>query len=77
MNKQRRKEINKAHDLLDDAVIILELALSEEIDAKENLPENLQASSRGEEMENNISDLENALSSLEEADESLEGVIKK
>jgi hypothetical protein len=47
MNNDRRKEINKAIGLLQEALNILEVARDEEGDTYNNMPENLQSSERG------------------------------
>jgi len=73
MNKVRRKEIKRAVDLLDEAIGILTECRDEEYEAFESLPEGIQNSERGEQMqeyENTISEkvdeLEYAVSDLNE-----------
>lgn len=65
MNKQRRKEIAKAIDLIEQAREILEAVLDEEQEAFDNMPESLQCSERGETMEEYISTIEDFLDYLE------------
>ena len=65
MNKQRRKEIAKAIDLIEQAREILEAVLDEEQEAFDNMPESLQSSERGETMEEYISTIEDFLDYLE------------
>lgn len=66
MNNDRRKEINKAVSLLQEALSILENARDEEQDYYDNMPENLQGSDRGQTAEQAASNLDDACSSLEE-----------
>lgn len=51
MNKQRRKDLDRAHSLLIEAQDIINGVLSDEEDARENIPENLYYSERAEQME--------------------------
>lgn len=66
MNNNRRKEINKAVALLQEALSILETARDEEREYYDNMPENLQSSERGCAAEQAASYLDDACSSLEE-----------
>ena len=54
MNKTRRKRLAEAAELLEQARDILEEVKDEEQEAHDNLPESLQQSERGEEMESYI-----------------------
>ena len=65
MNKQRRNEIKKALDLIAEAAEILDIARDEEYDALNNLPESLQYSERGREMEEYINIIEDFLDNLD------------
>ncbi|GFI48317.1 hypothetical protein IMSAGC019_03644 [Lachnospiraceae bacterium] len=67
MNKQRRKQIEKAFELIGEAEDILESAKSEEQDAYDNLPENFQYGERGEEMQNYIEMLDESIGYLSDA----------
>ena len=58
MNKQRRKQIAAAIELIEQAQAILEEVIAEEQEAFDNLPEGIQASERGELMEEYIYTLE-------------------
>lgn len=51
MNAQRRKDIAKAIALIEEAIAILDNVAEEEREAFDNLPESLQYSERGEQME--------------------------
>ena len=66
MNNDRRKEINKAIALLQEALSILETARDEEGDYFNNMPENLQSSERGQKAEEAYGYLEDACCNLEE-----------
>jgi poly-gamma-glutamate capsule biosynthesis protein CapA/YwtB (metallophosphatase superfamily) len=67
MNNDRRKEINKAIGLLQEALSILEVARDEEGDTFNNMPENLQSSERGQKTEEAYGQLESACCVIEEA----------
>lgn len=67
MNNDRRKEINKAIGLLQEAFSILEIARDEEQEYYENMPENLQSSERYQKAEDAYNQLESACSLIEEA----------
>lgn len=75
MNAQRRKQIQKAIGLLSEARAILEEVTEEEQEAFDNMPDGLQASERGETMEENIYRLEEAVSAIEEQENEMEEVI--
>ena len=65
MNKQRRKEIAKAIDLIEQAREILEAVQEEEQEAFDNMPESIQNTERGETMEKYISTIEDFLDNLD------------
>jgi DNA repair ATPase RecN len=71
MNNERRKQIEEAQNLLDNAREILDLAANEEQDSFDNLPEGLQASERGERMEEIATQLADVVTILEDAFETL------
>lgn len=60
MNAARRKEIERAIDLLYQAKEIIENVRDDEQDAYDNMPESLQNSERGERMSENVDALDNA-----------------
>lgn len=66
MNNTRRKEIDKAIGMLEEAKSILENVASEERDAYDNMSENLKGGERGETMERCADALDEAVSSLDE-----------
>lgn len=69
MNKQRRNYITTALVYLEHALDIIETAKNEEEDAFYNLPEGIQESKRGEQMEEYISTLEEIFDNIEYAHE--------
>lgn len=58
MNKMRRERLDEAHSKLIEAYHIIEEVKDEEEQAFDNMPENLQGSERGEQMEEYIATLE-------------------
>lgn len=58
MNKMRRERLDEAHSKLIEAYYIIEKVKDEEEQAFDNMPENLQGSERGEQMEEYIATLE-------------------
>ena len=72
MNAQRRKMLGKVIDLMYEAQTLLEDVRDEEQEAFDNMPEGLQASSRGEAMEDAISTMDDIISNLEDAESELE-----
>lgn len=71
MNKARRKEIDKAIDLLLEARVILEQVQSDEEDAFDNMPEGIQMSERGEAMEENIGILDEITGTIGDVENAL------
>lgn len=65
MNKARRKELYRIICLIDEARERLELVRDEEQEAFDNMPEGLQMSERGEQMEEYIGIIEEMLDSLD------------
>jgi hypothetical protein len=72
MNKKQREQIEKWIDTINEIKEGVEYMQEEEQDKLDNMPENLQESECGEQMQNGIENLEAAASSLEEAIGSLE-----
>jgi len=75
MNKARRKELEKALKMLEDAKEIIGFVQEEEQEAFDNMNEGLQQTETGQTIEQKASELEEAASSLEDIVESLEEVI--
>lgn len=71
MNKKRRKEIENLREIISETKAKLQDLLDEEQQAFDNMPESIQESERGEEMQEIIEYMEAAIDSLEEATESL------
>ena len=74
MNNKQRKEIDKALGLLSQALSIIETLKDEEREKADNLTDALQATEKGQKIEEAASALENAHSSLEDVIGSLETV---
>lgn len=66
MNNPRRKELEKALELLGQARDIIETCYDEESDAFDNLPESIQESDRGEKMCENVETLCDVLNTLDD-----------
>ena len=72
MNNQRRKDIRKAIELMNEALAalenaksILETASEEEREAYENLPESIQYGERGDKMSENCDYIDNVVDSID------------
>lgn len=74
MNKQRRKRLGKAFDLVSEAMEILEDIKTEEQESYDNLPDNFQDGDKGEEMQNYIEMLEEASNYLDDANSVIEQI---
>ena len=72
MNNQKRKELNRATALLEEAREIIESVLDEEQDNYDNLTEGLQQTMRGQYMEEAIENMESAIDSIDDAIGALE-----
>ena len=75
MNNVRRKQIREAMELIHQAYEILSVVTEEEQDAFDNLPEGLQESEKGEQIEANVEELEDACDNLDETYETLAELI--
>ena len=67
MNRIRRREITGAIKLVEEARGILETVMEEEQEAYDNMPEGLQESEQGEQLEENVALLEGVVDQLETA----------
>lgn len=74
MNKERRKRISEIISEIEDIKAKLEDVKMDEEIAFDCMPENLQGSTRGEEMEEAMESMSDALEHLDEAIESLEEI---
>lgn len=75
MNKKRRNDLKQSVELLNSVIRIIDNALDEETESYENMPEGLQSSEKGEQMEDNMAALDNASEMLEEAKGLIEDAI--
>ena len=75
MNDKRRAKADKAKQVLETALALIEHLLDEERSALEGIPENMYQ--RVERCEETISDLEDAKSSVEEAIRQLEAAVDR
>ena len=75
MNKARRKTLEQAYDLIGQAITIIEEVKSEEEDSLYNLPESLQESEKGEQMEENIDALDEIICELERQVDAIEELL--
>ena len=67
MNNERRKNLEKAKALLDDALDIVSDMAAEEQDCLDNMPENLEGSERCSKMEEAVDFLNDAIENIESA----------
>lgn len=74
MNKQRRKRLEEAFDLIGQAQSILEEVKDEEQEAHDNLLESIQYGEKGEEMEGYIEMLDEAYGYLDDANSVIEQI---
>lgn len=75
MNKNDRKELKRAIDLIAEGKEIIDSVTISEQSKFDNLPEGLQCSEKGEKFEEDISALEEISSNLEEIIGSIEELI--
>ena len=75
MNKIRRKTLEQISAKLDEARCLLEEVMEDEQDAFDSMPENLQGSERGEQMEEYIYTMQEGVDNLEELVSNLEEII--
>lgn len=77
MNKERRKQLTRAHDMLEEIKGILSSVKEEEEESHANMPDSLQDSEKGEAMQNNIDTLDEILDNLESDQNSIMEIIEK
>lgn len=75
MNKQRRKELNRALEMIAEARAIVEAMQEEEQESFDNMPEGLQTSELGEKISENADLLMEIATYLEEQENALDEVI--
>ena len=66
MNKERRKSIDNIIAKMDELEEQIDALINEEQDSLDNIPDNLQYSTRAERMQEAIENLEYAIDSIEE-----------
>lgn len=74
MNQARRKQLESIINKLADAVSDLQELETDEQEALDSLPENIQSSDRGEEMAHNVEVLGEAHQSIQTTIDELEGI---
>lgn len=77
MNKQRRKQIDELAARVETCGTDAQMISDEETEAKENLPESIQYSEKGDQMEENISDLDQVASDLEDLFNQLQEIAQR
>ena len=75
MNKERRKIIEEAIEMINEANDLLATVRDEEQEAFDNLPEGIQMSERGETMERYISDLDEIIDTIYDGVSTLEEML--
>ena len=76
MNKERRKELQKAVEHLQTASDIIQSCMADEQDYLDNMPENLQGSERYEMAENAVDCLESASDGLDDIISNVESAME-
>lgn len=76
MNNARRKQLQEAINLIEQAKTLIEIVRDEEQDAFDNLPESLQSAGTGVKMEEAVSQMEEALSESENIVDALGSAIE-
>ena len=77
MNKNDRKQLQEAVELISKAMTIVEDVKYSEEEKYENLSEGLKCSERGETFTENVDELDSVLTSMEENVSIIENVIDK
>ena len=75
MNNTRRKQLQKAIELISDAYSIIEEVRQDEQESFDNLPDGIQESERGQLMEENAYRLDEIYSYLQDQEIELEDII--
>lgn len=74
MNKARKKQLESAISVLNGVMEVISELCAQEEEAFDNLPESIQESDSGDEMQGYIDSLSTACDSLEDAIDSLEEI---
>lgn len=75
MNDERRKEIQRARDLLAEVKAILEQVQSEEQDYYDNMPESFQNGDKGTKASEAADKLQEAVDAVDEVDNAIEEAV--
>ena len=74
MNKERRKRLGKAFDLVTEAEQIIQEVMEEEQESMENLPDNFRYGDRGDEMQNYIDMMDEVIGYCQDAESVIEQI---
>ncbi len=74
MNRQRRKKLSEAFDLVSKAEELIDAVKDEETESYENLPDNFRDGDRGEEMQNYIDMMDEVIGYLQDAESVIEQI---
>lgn len=77
MNKQDRKQLEKALNLINEGLEIMSAIKDQEEEKFDNLPEGIQESERGEQFQENIDNLDSAISDIEGVIEYVEEIVNQ
>ena len=77
MNRNRRERIAAAINLIEDIKEQITNIMDEESEAFDNLPEAIQESQRGEDMDQNVCDLDEVCETLESAVDQLNEILER
>lgn len=75
MNKERRKRLEVVAQTIDELVQEMYDIQNDEQDAFDNLPEGLQMSERGDQMQDNIDNIDSIISDLENIADEIDEII--
>ena len=74
MNRERRKRLGKAFDLVTEAEQIIQAVMKEEQESMENLPDNFRYGDRGDEMQNYIDMMDEVIGYCQDAESVIEQI---
>ena len=74
MNKERRKRLGKAFDLVTEAEQIIQEVMEGERESMENLPDNFRYGDRGDEMQNYIDMMDEVIGYCQDAESVIEQI---
>lgn len=76
MNKERRKELDKAIKLLEEAQLVIDGVRCDEADAYDSLPEGIQDSEKGERLLDNVDALDSCYDDIQSVIDDISDVIE-